>query len=82
LNTAVPRLDELSDGEAVRGFFGEDGDVPAHESASLGLKNGTGFEKRVDPVPAIFAADARVFGRLLLAAIFLVSGLGKIAKPA
>ena len=54
-------LDELADGEAIRGFFGGDGDVFAHERASLGLKNGAGFEKRLDPVPAIFAADAGVF---------------------
>ena len=28
---------------------------------SLGLEDGPGFEKRLDPVPAIFAADAGVF---------------------
>jgi hypothetical protein len=28
-------LDELSDGKAIRGFFGGDGDVLAHERASL-----------------------------------------------
>src|ERR1700738_987568 len=29
--------------------------------ASLGLKDGPGFEKCLDPVPAIFAVDAGVF---------------------
>ena len=28
---------------------------------SLRLKDGAGFEKRLDPVPAVFAADAGVF---------------------
>src|ERR1700722_17768482 len=33
----------------------------AHELVSLGLKDGSGFEKRFHPVPAIFAANAGVF---------------------
>ena len=36
---------------------GENGDVLAHEAASLGLKNGAGFEKCLDPVSAIFTAN-------------------------
>ena len=54
-------LDELSDSEAVRGFAGRDCQVLAHESASLRLKYGAGFEKRLDPVLAIFTAEAGVF---------------------
>ena len=33
----------------------------AHESVSLRLKYSAGFEKRLDPVFAIFAAEAGVF---------------------
>src|SRR4029077_13361992 len=50
-------FDELSNSEAVRRLAGRDGDVLAHESASLRLKYGAGFEKRLDPVSAIFTAE-------------------------
>src|SRR4029077_13011914 len=54
-------LDEFSDGEPIRGFFRGDGDLFSHRRTSSGLKNGTGFKKRLDPVPAIFTANAGVF---------------------
>ena len=55
------RLDELSDGEAIGGLGRGNGDVRAHERAALRLENGAGFEKRLDPVSAIFTADPGVF---------------------
>src|SRR5216684_8166048 len=54
-------LDELPNGKAIRSFVGREGHVLAHERASSGLKDGPGFEKRLDPVSAIFTADPRVF---------------------
>ena len=53
-------LDELSNSEAVRRLAGRDGQVLAHESASLRLKYGAGFEKRLDPVLAVFTAEAGI----------------------
>jgi hypothetical protein len=53
-------LDELSNSEAVRGLAGGDGQVLANESASLRLKYGPGFEKRLDPVLAVFTAEAGI----------------------
>jgi hypothetical protein len=54
-------LNKFSDRETIRGFAGRDGQVLAHESASLRLKYGAGFEKRLSPVSGIFTADAGVF---------------------
>ena len=54
-------LDEFADCETVRGFTGRDCQVLTHESASLRLEYGAGFEKRLDPVLAIFTAEAGVF---------------------
>jgi hypothetical protein len=53
-------LDELPDSEAIRGFLGEMVTCLLMR-VSLRLKNGPGFEKRLDPVLAIFTADAGVF---------------------
>ena len=54
-------FDELPDREAVRRLAWRDCQVLAHESASLRLKYGAGFEKRLGPVLAIFTAEAGVF---------------------
>src|SRR5580704_15268135 len=54
-------LDKLTNSKAIRGFFGRDGDVLAHQCFPSRLGDGAGFEKRLDPVPAIFSADAGVF---------------------
>jgi hypothetical protein len=53
-------FDEFPNGEAIRGFAGRDGHVLAHECASLGLEDGPGFEKRLDPVSPIFTATPSV----------------------
>ena len=50
-------FDEFPDRETIRRFTGREGHVLAHERASLGLEDGPGFEKRLDPVSAIFAAN-------------------------
>ena len=54
-------LDEFPNGKAVRGFAGGEGDVLAHDRSSLRLENGAWFEKCLDPVSAVFAADTGVF---------------------
>src|ERR1700719_2851993 len=54
-------LHEFSDRETVRGFAGGDGSVLAQESASLRLKYGAGFKKRLNPVLAVFTAEAGIF---------------------
>src|SRR6202023_2856758 len=48
IRTVWVRLDQLSDGKALGGFGWGNGEVLAHERRSLGLKNGAGFEKRLD----------------------------------
>jgi hypothetical protein len=53
-------LDELSDGKAIRGFFGGNSDVVAHLRVLLGLKNGVGSQKHAGPVHAIFDNDYRI----------------------
>jgi hypothetical protein len=54
-------LNEFMDRETVRTFAGRDCQVLSDESASLRLKYGAGFKKRLDPVLAIFTAEAGVF---------------------
>src|ERR1700733_2294790 len=54
-------LDELANCKAIRGFFGRDSYVLAHWLVSLGLNDGSGFEKSFDPVSAVFAPAAGVF---------------------
>jgi hypothetical protein len=53
-------LNELPDRETVGGFRDGDRDMLAHEISS-DLEDGTGFEKRLDPIPAVLAADPGVF---------------------
>src|ERR1700733_4348642 len=53
-------LNELPDRETVGGFRDGDRDMLAHEISS-DLEDGTSFEKRLDPIPAVFAADPGVF---------------------
>ena len=64
LHLAIPAIsavgvgfDEFPDRETIRRFTGREGHVLAHERASLGLEDGPGFEKRLDPVSAIFTAN-------------------------
>src|SRR5579863_5570528 len=63
-------LYEFSDSEAIRRSFRGDRSVFAHQSSPCSIlfrrckrlvENSAGFEKRLHPVPTIFAADAGVF---------------------
>jgi hypothetical protein len=54
-------FNKFSDRETIRRFGGRDPQVLAHDRISLGLKDGPGFKKGLDPVSSIFTADAGVF---------------------
>ena len=54
-------FNEFSDRETIRRFGGRDPQVLAHKRVSLGLKDGPGFKKGLDPVSSIFTAEAGVF---------------------
>src|SRR5580704_15072494 len=59
-------LHKFADCKPIRSFFGRDSDVFAHERISLGLNDGAGFEKRLDPESAILTADAGVLSLSLI----------------
>src|SRR4029077_20275205 len=54
-------LDEFTHSGAIRGFAGGGGSLLSNELVSLGLNDGSGFEKRFDAISAVFTADPGVF---------------------
>jgi hypothetical protein len=54
-------VDELPGCEPMRCFLGRNSYVFAHSMFLSGLQDGAGFDERLDAVPAIFPANARVF---------------------